>query len=230
MKEITRILLAIKSKEPLDPFISSYHSQVHLWRFGQHISSTVLNCDICPSLVVASPPANDAINNFFFLFPLQVLAAMLRWVTHDLNNRTQELKELLNFIRVPFVSSSYLKSLIQCCEQGMRTEFKVLLIEAFTVSNLRWIIEMESKRNVHCYNPPKDHKVLLSWQETKRVSSVTAIQKRRPPGPTVIFFAGGYLRRSLDVLECYDPLTLTWSILPPLSVPKSGLGAAYFGM
>lgn len=126
----------------------------------------------------------------------EVLAAMLRWVTHDLNNRTQELKELLNFIRVPFVSSSYLKSLIQCCEQGMRTEFKVLLIEAFT--------------------------------ETKRVSSVTAIQKRRPPGPTVIFFAGGYLRRSLDVLECYDPLTLTWSILPPLSVPKSGLGAAYF--
>lgn len=66
---------------------------------------------------------------------------MLRWVTHDLNNRTQELKELLNFIRVPFVSSSYLKSLIQCCEQGMRSEFKDLLIEAFSVSNLRSIIE-----------------------------------------------------------------------------------------
>ena len=48
--------------------------------------------------------------------------------------------------------------------------------------------------------------------------------------PAPIFVAGGYLRRSLDVLECYDPLTLTWSILPPLAVPKSGLGAAYFGM
>lgn len=70
---------------------------------------------------------------------------------------------------------------------------------------------------------------LFSWQETKRVSTIRTVQKRRPPGPTVIFFAGGYLRRSLDVLECFDPQTLTWSILSPLSVPKSGLGAAYIG-
>lgn len=125
----------------------------------------------------------------------EVLGAMLRWVTHDLQNRTQELKQLLDFIRVPFVSNSYLKSLMQCCEQGLRSEFKDMLIQAFS--------------------------------GTKRVSTSTTVQKRRPPGPTVIFFAGGYLRRSLDVVECYDPLTLTWSILPPLAVPKSGLGAAY---
>ncbi|XP_068728176.1 kelch-like ECH-associated protein 1 [Montipora capricornis] len=125
----------------------------------------------------------------------EVLGAMLRWVTHDLQNRTQELKQLLDFIRVPFVSNSYLKSLMQCCEQGLRSEFKDMLIQAFS--------------------------------GTKRVSTSTTVQKRRPPGPTVVFFAGGYLRRSLDVVECYDPLTLTWSILPPLAVPKSGLGAAY---
>lgn len=45
-----------------------------------------------------------------------------------------------------------------------------------------------------------------------------------------MYFAGGYLRRSLDVLECFDPQTLKWTILSPLSVPKSGLGAAYVGM
>ena len=44
-----------------------------------------------------------------------------------------------------------------------------------------------------------------------------------------MFFAGGYLRRSLDVLECFDPLSLTWTTLSPLSLPKSGLGAAYIG-
>ena len=44
-----------------------------------------------------------------------------------------------------------------------------------------------------------------------------------------MFFAGGYLRRSLDVLECFDPLSLTWTTLSPLSLPKSGLGAAYVG-
>jgi len=125
----------------------------------------------------------------------EVLAALLRWVTYDLKNRTQELRDLLNYIRVPFVSTSYLNSLIQCCEQGLRSEFKDVLIDTFSA--------------------------------TKRVSTLITVRKRRPPGPTVIFFAGGYLRRSLDVLECFDPHTLTWSILSPLSVPKSGLGAAY---
>ena len=61
------------------------------------------------------------------------------------------------------------------------------------------------------------------------MSTLRTIHKRRPPGPTVMFFAGGYLRRSLDILECFDPLTLKWTILSPLSVPKSGLGAAYVG-
>lgn len=125
----------------------------------------------------------------------EVLAALLRWVTHDLKGRTRELKDLLSYIRVPFVSTSYLKSLIQCCEQGLRSEFKQVLIDAFS--------------------------------DAKRVSTLRTIHKRRPPGPTVMFFAGGYLRRSLDVLECFDPLTLKWTILSPLSVPKSGLGAAY---
>ncbi|XP_073227282.1 kelch-like ECH-associated protein 1 [Porites lutea] len=125
----------------------------------------------------------------------EVLAALLRWVTYDLKERTRELKHLLSYIRVPFVSSSYLKSLIQCCEEGLRSEFKDTLIEAFS--------------------------------DSKRISSICTSHKRRPPGPTVMFFAGGYLRRSLDVLECFDPLSLTWTTLSPLSLPKSGLGAAY---
>lgn len=158
MKEITRILLAIKSKEPLHPF---HHTIIRFICDALVNIFLALFWTVTFALHWLFPHLLQLTQStiFFFLFPLQVLAAMLRWVTHDLNNRTQELKELLNFIRVPFVSSSYLKSLIQCCEQGMRTEFKVLLIEAFTVSNLRWIIEMESKRNVRCYNPPKDHKL-----------------------------------------------------------------------
>lgn len=64
----------------------------------------------------------------------EVLAALLRWVTHDLKNRTQELKDLLKHIRVPFVSNTYLNSIIECCEQGMRSEFKEILIDAFSLS------------------------------------------------------------------------------------------------
>ena len=67
-----------------------------------------------------------------------VLAALLRWVTHDLRNRTQELKALLKHIRVPFVSNTYLNLIIQCYEQDMRSEFKETLIEAFSVSILKY--------------------------------------------------------------------------------------------
>lgn len=71
---------------------------------------------------------------YIIVYNFQVLAALLRWVTYDLKERTKELKHLLSYIRVPFVSSSYLKSLIQCCEEGLRSQFKDTLIEAFSVS------------------------------------------------------------------------------------------------
>ena len=63
---------------------------------------------------------------------------MLRWVTHDLKDRTQELEDLLKHIQVPFVSNTYLNSIIQCYEQDMRSEFKETLIEAFSVSIFKY--------------------------------------------------------------------------------------------
>ena len=63
---------------------------------------------------------------------------MLRWVTHNLKDRTQELKDLLKHIQVPFVSNTYLNSIIQCYEQDMRSEFKETLIEAFSVSIFKY--------------------------------------------------------------------------------------------
>ena len=57
--------------------------------------------------------------------------------------------------------------------------------------------------------------VIIIFQETRRISTLNTFHKRRPPGPTVMYFAGGYSRRSLDVLECFDPQTLKWTILYP---------------
>lgn len=54
-----------------------------------------------------------------------------------MKDRTPELKDLLRYIRVPFVSTSYLKSLIQMCEEGLRSEFKQILIDAFSVSSFK---------------------------------------------------------------------------------------------
>ena len=64
---------------------------------------------------------------------------MLRWLTHDLKNKTQELKDLpKHIVRVSFVSNTYLNLIFQCCEQGMRSEFKGTLIESFSVSILKY--------------------------------------------------------------------------------------------
>ncbi|XP_052278134.1 kelch-like ECH-associated protein 1B [Dreissena polymorpha] len=46
---------------------------------------------------------------------------------------------------------------------------------------------------------------------------------RKPCSPLVIFSAGGYLRHSLSVFECYNPQTNQWSKLPDLPTPRSGL-------
>eukprot|EP00112_Aurelia_sp_Birch-Aquarium-sp1_P021520 Seg582.6 transcript_id=Seg582.6/GoldUCD/mRNA.D3Y31 product="Kelch-like protein 2" protein_id=Seg582.6/GoldUCD/D3Y31 len=56
-------------------------------------------------------------------------------------------------------------------------------------------------------------------------------QKRRVPlGATVIYSTGGYLKHSLNSLECFNPETGEWSKLRELPNPKSGAGAAFVGM
>ena len=49
----------------------------------------------------------------------------------------------------------------------------------------------------------------------------------------MVAFAGGYsslasLRRTYyDTVDAYNPITHTWSLLPPLSVPRQKLAAAH---
>lgn len=62
-------------------------------------------------------------------------------------------------------------------------------------------------------------------------SGMEITQKRRVPlGATVIYSTGGYLKHSLNSLECFNPETGEWSKLRELPNPKSGAGAAFVGM
>ena len=54
--------------------------------------------------------------------------------------------------------------------------------------------------------------------------------RRSPLGATVIYSAGGYLKHSLNVLECFNPETGEWNILKELPNPKSGAGAVFIGL
>ncbi|XP_055698574.1 kelch-like ECH-associated protein 1B isoform X2 [Phlebotomus papatasi] len=53
------------------------------------------------------------------------------------------------------------------------------------------------------------------------------VQERRPNTTRMIFVAGGYFKGSLDVVEAFNVDDKTWTTLPQLRVPRSGLGAAF---
>ncbi|XP_055848436.1 kelch-like ECH-associated protein 1 isoform X2 [Episyrphus balteatus] len=54
-----------------------------------------------------------------------------------------------------------------------------------------------------------------------------AERERNPNTTRMIFVAGGFFRQSLDILEGYNVDDKTWTTLPNLRIPRSGLGAAF---
>ncbi|XP_077285162.1 kelch-like ECH-associated protein 1B [Arctopsyche grandis] len=53
------------------------------------------------------------------------------------------------------------------------------------------------------------------------------VKERRPNTPRMIYIAGGYLKYSLNTLEVFNLDDGTWTTLPRLTVPRSGLGGAF---
>lgn len=53
------------------------------------------------------------------------------------------------------------------------------------------------------------------------------VRERKPNTTRMIFVAGGYFQHSLDTLEGFNVDDKTWTTLPKLTVPRSGLGAAF---
>lgn len=53
------------------------------------------------------------------------------------------------------------------------------------------------------------------------------VKERKPNTTRMIFVAGGFFRHSLDILEAYNVDDKTWTTLPSLRIPRSGLGAAF---
>ncbi|XP_028159730.1 kelch-like ECH-associated protein 1 isoform X2 [Ostrinia furnacalis] len=53
------------------------------------------------------------------------------------------------------------------------------------------------------------------------------VKERRPNTPRIIYVAGGYFRHSIGVFEAFNIDDNCWTALPQLTVPRSGLGAAF---
>ena len=63
--------------------------------------------------------------------------ALLGWVQHDVEDRVECLKELLLYVRLPFVSSGFQKLLMQFCEDlKLKPEFQKTLLQVLKVWNV----------------------------------------------------------------------------------------------
>ncbi|XP_049515170.1 kelch-like ECH-associated protein 1 isoform X2 [Dermacentor silvarum] len=51
--------------------------------------------------------------------------------------------------------------------------------------------------------------------------------ERCPSVPSLLYVAGGYLRRSLSTVDCFSAESGSWSALPPLPLERSGPGGAF---
>ncbi|KAK8760994.1 hypothetical protein V5799_027743 [Amblyomma americanum] len=51
--------------------------------------------------------------------------------------------------------------------------------------------------------------------------------ERSPGVPSLLYVAGGYLRRSLSSVDCFSAESGLWSALPPLPLERSGPGGAF---
>ncbi|XP_040061726.2 kelch-like ECH-associated protein 1 [Ixodes scapularis] len=51
--------------------------------------------------------------------------------------------------------------------------------------------------------------------------------ERLPNVPSILYVAGGYLRRSLSTIECFSAVSQRWSVLPNLPLERSGPGGVF---
>ena len=143
----------------------------------------------------------------------QVYEAAMAWVKHDLEARKGYMGDLLQCVRVPLMSATYLSREVKKEPLVMESfEGRGLLIEAMD------------------YHLQKHY-----LRDTKSSQKTLNTTPRRCPGLECLFALGGsgppvfeddpYL----DICECFDSEKNEWRQVAPMSVRRSGLRVASVG-
>ena len=124
-----------------------------------------------------------------------VYNAVLKWVSHDPDTRTQRMQDILTAVRCQFLTPHFIQEQINNCELVNRDPAcREYLSQIF--------------RDLTLHRAPKE-------------------KQRTPSAPCILYTAGGYFRRSLDLFETFLPESSSWSQLTNLPTPRSGLGGAF---
>ncbi|KAK9737956.1 Kelch motif [Popillia japonica] len=180
-----------------------------------------------------------------------VFTAVLNWVKHDLQNRSQYISKLMVHVRLPLVNREFLMTRVDN-EQLVREDgqCRELLLEAMRYHlaperrcALATPRTMERKPKgaepylfaigggslfaIHSecevYNPRTDTWSAIATMQWRRSrSGVTGLRR-------LLYVVGGYDGASdLATAECYNPLVNTWTSITPMGTKRSCLGICSF--
>ncbi|CAF1142072.1 unnamed protein product [Didymodactylos carnosus] len=126
--------------------------------------------------------------------------AVMQWVRHDPIQRRSELEGLLPCVRLYFLDPSFLQR-AKCDEIYGGDDMRKCQEYLSQVYN-------KLTSHTYCRLPPR----------------------RQPIKPLVIYCAGGYFNKSINIMECYFLETRTWQRCADLTVSRSGAGVASLQM
>ncbi|KAJ8732581.1 hypothetical protein PYW07_015180 [Mythimna separata] len=125
----------------------------------------------------------------------EVYNAVLSWVKYDEDRRHPRMEHILQAVRCQYLTPSFLKEQMSTC-----TVLKKV---------------------------PACREYLAKIFKDLTLHKKPVVKERRPNTPRIIYVAGGYFRHSIDLFEAFNLDDNCWTTLPRLTVPRSGLGAAF---
>lgn len=176
---------------------------------------------------------------------VEVLEAALYWTEHDVKERLDDLRELLDYVRFPLINHTQMQDLFsrhvknRCVVNAVRTYLKTCDILS---NDIRSFPRKSSTRCIYViggYYRPNDGR----WSDaislksvnkydlyTKTWESVASISYPRNKHGAVILNRKIYVVGGEDdllmhnSLEIFNPQTETWSEGAPLNFPRCGFG------
>ena len=176
----------------------------------------------------------------------EVFDALMAWVQHDPQNRTQYIPELLALIKLPLLQPTFIADHVETlcgangCQELVMEAMKWHLLperrsqftstrtkpRKSTVGKLLAVGGMDVHKgaiSIESYDPRTDKWTLLKNMPTRRLQFGVAVLDDK-----LIIVGGRDGLKTLNSVETFDLNTMNWNTLvPPMGTPRHGLGVAF---
>lgn len=177
-----------------------------------------------------------------------VFECLMSWVKHDLPNREKVLPSLLELVKLPLLTPSYIIDQVEAA-CGSNRECQPLIMEAVkwhllperrphlssnrtrprtsTIGRLLAVGGMDAYKgasNMEIYDPRSNQWSQFIRMGAKRLQFGVAVMHDK-----LIVVGGRDGLKTMNTVECFDLTSMTWSTLPPMNTHRHGLGVAVIG-